>query len=244
MEKPRHIMKINPAKVVIPLLGVSLVMIIFSLGGQREYHVSNPTAKFFLDMFTKEFFVNSGTNIATYWNMLILIIVAALALVIAMVKQSRKDKHGYEWWLLGAVFFYFATDALAGITQKFSTLLKDLPNMQVGTYYNWFYPVAAVLIILIVVFFIRFYFHLDAPNRALFPISITLYVLGAFREELFSGYYAELYGNKSVTYMLMTHAEQLLEHVGVILMIYMLLTYIVAHYSEIEFTALEPEKTA
>ncbi len=243
MEKPSHTIKINPAKVSLSLLTVSFIIMIFSLIGQREYSAGGPTEKFFLDMFTKEFFVNSGTNIATYWNMLILIIMSTLAFAIASAKLAQKDKYRYEWCLLGAVFFYFGMDELSVINQKFSTLLKDLPNMQVGTYYNWFYPVATVLIVITLVFFIRFYFHLDAPNKILFPVSLTLYILGALRAELLSGHYAELYGKKSVTYMLMTHAEEFGEHVGVIIMIYMLLTYIVAHYSEIEFIAQEPEKT-
>jgi hypothetical protein len=167
---------------------------------------------------------------------------AVLASVIASAKMAQKDKFRYEWVILSVFFFYFATDALSGITQKFSALLRDLPNMQVGTYYNWFYPVAGVLIILFLIFMIWFYLHLDAPNRFLFPTAISLYVLGAFRDELFSGHYAELYGDKTITYLLMIHAEEFLELVGILLMTYMLLTYIAAHYSEIEFIPQQPKK--
>lgn len=245
MKKPGHTIKINPLKVAISLLVVSVVIIIFSLIGRHESNISlsNPIESFFLAMFNDEFYVNNLTNVAVYWNMLLLTIISALAFAIASVKLAQKDKYRYEWWLAGALFFYFAVDELAGISQKFSRLLKDLPNMNVGTYYNWFYPVAAVAIVLILAFLIRFYFHLDAPNKFLFPISIILYILGAFGEQLLSGHYAELYGKKNTAYLLITHAEKFGEQVGIILMIYLLLTYIVAHYSEIEFTAPEPEKT-
>jgi hypothetical protein len=245
MEKPGHIIKINPAKVVIPLLGVSVVVIIFSLIGRNETNInsSNQVGSFFLAMFKDEFYINGLTNVAVYWNMLILIILSVLAFTIANVKAAQRDEHRYEWQLLGVIFFYLAIDALSGTTQKFITLLKDLPDMQVGTYYNWLYLVATVTILLILLFFIRFYFHLDAPNKNLFLISMTLFILGAFREELVSGYYASLYGKKDQIYMLMTHAEEFMEYIGVILIIYMLLTYLVAHYSEIEFIAQEPERS-
>lgn len=242
MEKPQHTVRINPVKTVISLLGISLVILIFSLLGQRQYDIGNPTEKFFREMFTTEFFINNGENIATYWNMFILIIMSLAAFAIASVKRSQKVKYSYEWWVLGGIFFYFAIDELAGITHRFATLLKDLPTMEGGFLYNWFYPLVAAIIILVVLFFIRFYLHLDMPNKFLFPISLVLYVLGAFRAELLSGQYAQIYGTSDSTYLYLTHAEEFVEHVGIGLMIYLLLTYFATLVTEIEFIPQEIEK--
>ena len=244
MDKPGHTIMIAPRRVALSLLGVSLVMLVFSLIGQREYQTGDPLEKFFFDMFTREFFVNGGANIATYWNMLILTIMTVLALLIAFAKSTQKAGSRSGWWFLGLVFLYFAIDEFCGINEKLGALLKDLPNMQVGTYYNWFYPVAAGLIVIISAFLVWFYLHLDAPNRNIFPISMSFYVLGAFRAELFSGYYAELHGKKNMTYLLLSHAEEFVELVGIILMIYLLLTYIAARYAEIDFIPEESKKTA
>jgi hypothetical protein len=241
MEKPQHTIQIHPFKTALALLGISILILIFSLLGQRPYQTGNPTEKFFRELFTNEFFVNNGENIATYWNMFILIMMSVLALAIAFVKQVQKAKHRFEWTALTIIFFYFAMDELAGVSHRFSGLLKKLPTMEGGFLYNWLYPVMAVIVILVVLFFVWFAIHLDASNKLLFPVSIILYALGAFRAELISGRYAEMYGAKGQAYLYLTHVEEFAEYVGSILMIYLLLTYLATLVSEMEFL---PQETA
>lgn len=237
MEKPQHILRIRPFKTSLVLSAISMVILIFSLLGQRAYNTGNPTEKFFRELFTTEFFVNNGENIATYWNMLMLVFVSALTFVIASVKQVQKDKFRYGWWGLGAIFTFFTVDTLAGISFRLARLLKQLPDLEDGSLYTWLPPLTIVVILLVLLFFIWFYLHLDVHNKFLFPISMILYTLGAYKAELFSGQYAEIYGTASSSYLLLTHAEEFAEYLGIILMIYLLLTYLASHVSEIEFTA-------
>ncbi len=240
----QYTIKVDPNRAVIALFSISCMILIFSLLGQLEYYTDDPTKIFFRKLFTTEFFVNNGENITTYWNVLILIIMSAVTFAIATVKHARKEKYSYEWWGLGVIFFYFAVDELAGITHKFATLLKELPTMEGGFLYYWFYPVAAAVIILLIVFFIRFYLHMDMPNKVLFPISIVLFTLGAFRAELLSGRYAQIYGITNSTYLSLIHAEEFMEHLGIILMIYLLLTYFATLVSEMEFIPQVTEKVS
>lgn len=235
-----HVIKIDPIKSIIIFFSISLAIVIFSLLGQREYYTGNPTEKFFRELFTTEFFVNNSENIATYWNMLLLIIMSVSAFSIASVKRAQKSKYRNEWLGLGIIFSYFAMDELSGVTHRFATLLKNLPTMEGGFLYNWFYPVAAVIVILVLVFFIWFTLHLDMQKKYLFPISIVLYALGAFRAELFSGRYAEIYG-MTTTYLYLTHVEEFSEYIGITLMIHLLFTYFSTLVSEIEFTSQELE---
>jgi hypothetical protein len=64
---------------------------------------------------------------------------------------------------------------------------------------------------------------------------MALYLFGAFGGELLSGHYAQGHGTKNIPYALMTHGEELGEHIGIILMIFTLLTYLLANYSKIGF---------
>jgi hypothetical protein len=237
MEKPQHIVRIHPFKTFILLSAISLTILVFSLLGQRPYHTGDPTEKFFRELFTTEFFVNNGENVATYWNMIMLIFVSVLAFAIAYVKQMQRDRFRYGWWGLGILFFYFAVDTLAGINRKLFVLLRDLPSMEGGFLYNWFYPLTAVILILVLLFFIWFYFRLDAANKFLFPIALILYIAGAFKAELFIEGYAELHGAVSSTYLTLIHAGELIEYLGILLMIHLLLTYLATHVMELEFTA-------
>jgi hypothetical protein len=194
-------------------------------------------------MFIGQFFVNNEGNITTFWKAFLLIIIAGLTFIIASAKFSQKDKYRYEWWLLGAVFLYLSVDETSVIHEKFSALLKSLPDLNGWAHYKWLYA-GAVAIILLAIAFVRFYLHLDLRNKILFPVSVAIYLLGAAGGELFSGHYAQYYGTKNITYTLMTHGEEFGQHFGSILMIYTLLTYLVAHYSKIGFVAKSVEKTS
>ncbi len=235
MEKAQHIIRIHPFKIFLVLSAISLTILIFSLLGQRPYHTGNPTEKFFRELFTTEFFVDNGENVATYWNMIMLLFVSVLAFVTASAKPGQKGSHG--WWGLGIFFFYFAVDTLAGLSRKWFVLLRDLPGMEGGFLYNWFYPLTAVVIILVLLFFVWFYLRLDAANKFLFPISLILYIAGAYKAELFSGQYAELYGTASSAYLILTHAEEFAEYLGIILMIHLLLTHLAKHVTKLDLTA-------
>ncbi len=236
MKKTQHTLHIQPRKIIPWLVGVSVLIIIFSLLGQKPIEEGNPTKKFFLDLFSKEFFVNGGENIAAYWNMLLLILAAALAFVIAGIKAHQKAKSKNAWRILGALFAYFAVDKLALITPKLLALLQNLPEMEGGFRYNWLYPTAAFIGLAVFSFFVWFYFQLDASNKVLFPIALILYFLGAYRNFLISGMYAKLH-SENAAYLWLTHFEEFLGLLGVILMIYFLLTYLASHKLEIALTS-------
>jgi hypothetical protein len=237
MEKPQVMIRVNLRKIILLLCGISLLILIFSLLGQLPYETGNPTEKFFRELFTTEFFVNNGENIATYWNTLLLTCMSILTLIIASVKQTQRDGYRAGWWALGVIFLYFAVDALSGVSHRMFNLLKDLPTMEGGFLYNWFYPFTVVILLLLFLFFAWFTLHLDAGNKFLFPLSLVLYLLGAHKAELLSGHYADLHGTAGSVYLWLTHAEEFAEYLGIILMIYLLLTYLTAHTSEIECTA-------
>ncbi|MCC7119644.1 MAG: hypothetical protein IT310_14060 [Anaerolineales bacterium] len=230
---------IKPAKTAFCLLLGSLLVMGLSLFGQRfrffdGYRISGPVQDYFLRMFINQFFVNSEGNVATFWNALILILIAGLAFIIAALKFSEKDRYRFEWFFLGAVFLFLSMDEASVIHEKFNVLLKNLPDLNGWTHYKWLYA-GVVVVGLLTLAFVRFYLHLDWRNKILFPVSMGLYLLGAFGGELFSGKYAQYYGTKNITYTLLTHAEELGEQIGIILMIYTLLAYLAKHYSQIRF---------
>jgi hypothetical protein len=231
--------KIKPAKVAISLLSVSFVILVLSLIGQRfrffgGYSISGPVQEFFLDMYIFEFFINNEGNIATFWNTFLLLLTSAIAFIIASVKFLQKDKYRFEWALLGLVFFYLSMDESSVIHEKFSALLKNMPDINGWAHYKWLYA-GGVAVLLLTFMFIRFYLHLDLRNKILLPVSMALYLFGGFGGELLSGYYAQVNGTKNIPYVLMTHGEELGEQSGIILMIFTLLTYLLANYSKIKF---------
>jgi hypothetical protein len=239
LQPRRHTIKIDPRKIAFSLLSVSIVIMLLSLLGQRfrffgGYDIKGPVQEYFLDTFIFEFFINNEGNIATFWNTMLLLLTSAVAFVLAAAKFSQRDRYRFEWLLLGIVFFYLSMDESSVIHEKFSSLLKDLPDINGWAHYKWLYAGAAAVLVLTFLF-LRFYLHLDLRNKILFPVSMALYLFGAFGGELLSGHYAQANGTKNIPYALLTHAEELGEHIGIILMIFTLLTYLLANYSKIGF---------
>jgi hypothetical protein len=242
----RHVIKVRPAKIALALFSVSFIILVLSLIGQRfrffgGYSISGPVEEFFLDTYIFEFFINNEGNIATFWNSLLLLITSVLAFIITSAKFSQKDKYRFEWALLAVVFFYLSMDEASAIHEKFSTLLKNLPDINGWAHYKWLYAGGAA-VLLLTFLFIRFYLHLDLRNKILFPVAMALFLFGAFGGELLSGHYAEGHGTKNIPYTLMTHGEELGEHIGIILMIFTLLTYLLANYSKIGFGVQESRR--
>jgi hypothetical protein len=233
----RHIIRIKPLKIALSLLSISFLVMLLSLLGQRfrffgGYSINGPVQEYFLDAFIFEFFINNEGNVATFWNTLLLLMTSAVAFVLASAKFSQGNKYRFEWLLLGLVFLYLSMDESSVIHEKFSALLKDLPDINGWAHYKWLYAGGAAVLVLTFLF-IRFYLHLDLRNKILFPVSMALYLFGAFGGELLSGYYAQANGTKNIPYMLMTHGEELGEQIGIILMIFTLLTYLLTHYATI-----------
>jgi len=233
----RHTIQIKPLKIALSLLSISFAVMLLSLLGQRfrfygGYNIGGPVQEYFLDAFIYEFFINNEGNIATFWNTMLLLLTSVLAFVLASAKFSQGNKYRYEWLLLGLVFLYLSLDESSVIHEKFSVLLKNLPDINGWAHYKWLYAGGAAVLVLTFLF-IRFYLHLDLRNKILFPLSMALYLFGAFGGELLSGHYAQANGTKNIPYTLMTHGEELGEHIGLILMIFTLLTYLLANYARI-----------
>jgi len=240
MDKIQHTFTIRPGRAAAILVVISLTFVALSLTGQylrlfpNSYHISGPLQEFFLDLFIQKFDVNTESNIPTYYNTLILVIIAVLAFVIASVKRAQKDKYRNEWFLLAIVFLIMSIDEASVIHEKFSILLKSMPNVDGLFAYKW--VIGGIFVVLVLgLLFLRFFLHLDNRNKILLFLSSAIYLTGALGSEMISGRYQAMYGTKNFTYSAMTTFEESFEWFGITLMIFTLLTYMQAHLSEIQF---------
>jgi len=254
VDKFQHAVTIRPSRIAGILAGTALSFVALSLTGQylrlfpNSYQISDPTAEFFLDLFIQKFDVNGEVNIPTYFNTLILVILAGLAFVIASAKRSQKDRYRNEWLLMAMVFLFMSIDEAAVIHEKFNVLLKNMPNVDGLFTYKW--VIGGIFVVLVLaLMFLRFFLQLDNRNKTFFFLSSAIYLTGALGSEMFSGRYQAIHGTKNFTYSAMTTFEESFEWFGITLMIFTLLKYIENYYSEISFRStgalpkpVKPEK--
>lgn len=90
--------------------------------------------------------------------------------------------------------------------------------------------------------YLRFFFHLPTRQRLLFFVAGALYVGGALILEMLSAFYVDLYGGQNnmtglqiVAIHAITTAEETFEMLGVIVLIYALLTYLRSRLKDVSF---------
>ena len=114
-----------------------------------------------------------------------------------------------------------AADELISLHERLTTpVLKLIGNGDLDFFYwGWVVPGIALVIVL-ALFFLKFWLNLPAKPRLTFFIAgVAIYIGGAIGFEMIGGHYAESHGMKSLIYSMITTIEESLEMAGVIVFI-------------------------
>lgn len=163
-------------------------------------------------------------SIPTFFSSMMLLTCSFLLFIIASAK--RKDGKGYIYWLgLSVIFLFLSIDESLMIHEGLIEKVRTMLNTSGYLYFAWVIPYGIGLIIFLLVY-TRFLFNLPHKMRLLFIISGFVYVSGAIGLELIGGIYYELYGEQSLSFIILATIEELLEMTGVVIFIYALSLYI------------------
>jgi hypothetical protein len=216
---------VQPRRAIYFFGGAGIIVVILSFISQyiRLFpdiiNVHYPIQADFIHDFILEFNFNGQSDIAIYYNLLILNVAACLLFVIAYLKKMNKDPYRYQWTATAWITLFFALDNLAELHQKMQALFQDKESMGAPEY-AWI----AALVILAVLFF-RFCLRLDRKYRFLFLTSVILYFVGTLGQTVTS-----FYNSKEFIYSLFLTIEQALQYGGVTLLIYSLLIYLTSSF--------------
>ena len=175
----------------------------------------------------KVFSVDHELNAPAFFSTLILLFSSVLLAVITHFKREQRSPCVWYWAILSLGFLFMAFDEMASAHEKLIEPMRTVLGVtDLGVFYfAWVVP-GIVLVVGLGFFFLRFWWNLPSKTRACFFIAATLYLGGAIGMELLDGSFAELYGKKNLTYMLLSTLEESLEMAGIIIFIYGLLGYI------------------
>jgi hypothetical protein len=225
--------RLNPSAVARALGAVAFLLVLASIGGQLFKYLLGRDHVYGL---VRLFYVDAEQNIPTLFSVLQLLCAALLLTVITVLKKEEKDPDVSRWAILAFGFLLMAIDEASSIHEKLirpvHRLLGDGPF---GIFYfAWVIPGIAIVFVL-TLFFLRFLLRLPAKTRFTFMVAGTLFIGGALGLELVGGRYAELHGQRNLTYSMIATVEESLEMAGVIVFIYALLKYIADNYNEVRF---------
>lgn len=178
------------------------------------------------------FNVNSETSIPTWFAQSLLLGAAGILLFIAFVSKARC----IMWASLGAIFTYVSIDEGAAIHELTVRPIRNIFDIHAGLfYYSWVLLFASALMVLVIVY-ARFWWHLPSMTKYLFLAAFLIFVSGGIGLEMLGGQIAAVQGETALTYGLLVAGEEFLEMLGVIVFIYALLAYVKQQKPEIAIT--------
>jgi hypothetical protein len=222
---------LHPASIARSLGLVTLLLALISLGAtafrtwaEHSYH---PMLLFDL---------NSEYNIPTFFSACLLLFAALILAVITSLEKNRATGEALYWQILSWGFFLMAIDEVLSCHERLVVpIRKLLRHGNLGIFYfAWVIP-AIVLVIFLVLFFRGFLLRLPTKTRRNLLFAATIYLGGAIGFELIGGCYAEMYGEKNLLYTVISNIEESLEMIGVIILIWGLLTHIGDKFNNVQF---------
>lgn len=213
---------IRRSQVITALAGLtSVLLILHGLGVYSTYGLGHPFAKGFVPLFN----LDTECNIPTFFSTLLLLVASLLLYWIAYVVDQAGSKYVINWRILSVIFIYLAMDESAQIHEL---LIQPLRNaFHLGGVFYWSWVIAGLAgVSLLGAIYIRFVIDLPSQLRGKLLLAAALYLTGALVFEMVGGNYASLHGVANLPYQFLTTAEELLEILGLIVLIDALLKYL------------------
>jgi len=193
------------------------------------------------------FNVGKEANVPTWYSSLALLLCSALFYAIASGEKAARARHAFHWRALSVIFLFFSADEASSIHETIGGVFERVFHTSIFTNYGWAAP-GAVLAVVVGLLFARFLAHLPAATRRLFIIAGALYMAGASGMEVVSLRWGLAYGTGNVGYRLLATVEELLEMMGVVVLIYALASHIARYMPKkeilIRFTDAEKPRPA
>lgn len=171
-----------------------------------------------------KFDLDAEMNIPTWFSSLLLAIASALFGYIALVAAETRQPFVRHWRGLALIFLLMSADETAGLHGLLTRPVRNALDLGGALYYAWVVPVGAALIVFLLAY-ARFTWHLPPRTRTSIVIAGIVYVTGALGGELLEGAWRSSHG-VDLVFGAMTVVEETLEMVGVLLLIHTLMKYL------------------
>ncbi len=164
-------------------------------------------------------------SIANWYATIALMFVAMLLTAVGLIKRSNMLAYRWYWIGLGIIFVVLSVGDAAVLNDRLVRPSQNLFHPTGFFYFGWVIP-ALFLVFVFVLLYLRFFLDLPPRIRRLFFIAAALYVGGALGLEMVASNYSQNLGQETFIFSLMSLVEETMEMVGVLTLIYAVLSYI------------------
>lgn len=222
---------LSAQRVVKLLLGIVCCLTIASLivNFTQYYLPDYPSRELLKELFN----LDGEINIPSLYSAGALLFCSILLATISKAKKVAGNRDYRSWAGLSIVFVYLSFDEFISIHEKLILPLRNTYNTRGLLYYPWVIA-GAIFVLLFLLLFWRFIITIPKKTRHLLLIAGTIYVAGAIGMEMVGGYYADYYTGTNMIFVLITTVEEVLEMMGIIVLIYALLSYMSSYMNGVD----------
>jgi len=232
-----QVFQFNPHKVVVVLSAIFILFLLANFAGTLIDTVAYDPKIF---RYTKKLYLDRETSIPTYFSSLLLLISSVLFALIARLKQLSNSSYKYHWILLSVIFLLMSVDETASLHEQLNKPMRLMFNPSGILLFAWVI-VAIPLVILFLIAYLRFFFHLPRKTKILFALATGLYIGGAIGFELIGAGLVSQSGFHNLIYFIIAIIEESMEIVGLLFLIYALLDYMSSSYDSKHYSLVISE---
>ncbi|HEX2911315.1 MAG TPA: hypothetical protein VH186_10935 [Chloroflexia bacterium] len=179
---------------------------------------------FYNDNIISMFYSDEKVNFPYAFKIFTLLCSAVILLGIAMLKKTNQDRFALHWKILSWVFFYLAIDEATYLHQRTSHFLRERLTLGGAFTLSWV-VLYAPLVVLFIIFFFKFFFHLPSRTRFYFFLAGLCYGGGAYGLEFVKSYALTKMDQESLNYSMICIISDTGEMLGLVLFVSVLLYY-------------------
>jgi len=214
-----------------------LQFITFVIGILLVANLAGIVAKFYLDFPHIKSFIrlvdfDTEMNVPTLYSSFAMFVASALLALVGYVHRSRKEP-SIAWFGLAFIFVFLAIDESSEFHEMLVGPVRETLHTSGAFYFAWVIPYG-ILAIVLGVAYLRFLLNLPRNILGLFVLSGVVFLSGALGMELVGGVIAQNSGTDSLVYAFSYTFEESLEMMGIALLIYTTMRYIVQELPELQ----------
>jgi len=169
---------------------------------------------------SRVFNVDQEANIPTWFTGGVALYLAMTAAMIASVVKSQGKNHSWGWRGISLMGIYISLDELSGIHELAINPIRETWDVGPWLYQSWVIP-AMIIVSLIGIIYARFWWKLPSYTKVYIFLGSFVYITGAVGVESIGGFILTTQGLND-WYVQLSHIEEFLEMMGLILALYAL----------------------
>lgn len=162
--------------------------------------------------------VDTEQSIPTLFSVLLIIAAATLAVVVGLVDRAER----LMWWFVGLCLLGVAIDEGTAIHEKFVDPIRDRLDTGSIFHFAWVIPYSILLVVFVAIT-VPFLRRLAPHRRNGLLLAGAVFVAGALGLEMVGAAWADENELDNLTFQSLASVEELLEMIGMILMVRFLL---------------------